>query len=204
VEIRIAKFLSYILHPLLMPTYGFALIFSTHNYIATFTPLNLKVIILVITFVFTFILPALNSFILLKMGKIRSLEMETPRERIIPYISTSFYFFALYYLFASAQFPPVFVILILGAGVSIVLTWLINFRWKISAHAVGVGGIIGATMGISLRLMIDLRLILIIIILVAGGLGFARLKLNAHSPAQVYTGFLLGIITELLLMIFYK
>jgi hypothetical protein len=186
-----------------MPTYGFLLIFSTKNYIATFTPFNLKVIILLITFVFTFVLPTINAVILLKMGRIKSLEMESTRERIIPYISTSLYFFSLYYLFTTAQFPPVFVILILGAGISIVLTWIVNFKWKISAHAVGIGGIIGATMGISLRLMIDLRFILIIVILMAGCLGFARLKLRAHSPAQVYTGFLLGILTELILMIFY-
>lgn len=203
-ETRIARFFSLIFHPLLMPTYGFLLIFITHNYIATFTPFNLKLVILAITFAFTFILPSVNAFILLKMGRINSLEMETPKERIIPYISTSMYFFALFYLFSTAEFPPVFLILILGAAISIVITWIINFKWKISAHAIGIGGIIGAILGMSLRLMIDLRLVLMIVILMAGCVGFARLKLNAHSPAQVYTGFLLGIIIELGLMIFYK
>ena len=203
-ETRLAKTLSLLLHPLLMPTYGFLLIFCTKNYISTFTPFSLKVVILSITFVFTFMLPALNAFILLKMGRIKSFEMETPKERIIPYISTSLYFFGLYYLFITAQFPPVFVILILGAAISILLTWIINFKWKISAHAVGVGGIIGAMIGISLRLMIDLRLILILVIFIAGLLGFARLKLNAHTPAQVYSGYLLGALTEFLLMLFYQ
>jgi hypothetical protein len=202
-ETRLAKILSVLFHPLLMPTYGFLLIFCTKNYIATFTPFNLKLVILGITFVFTFVLPAINSLILLKAKRISSLHMETSRERAIPYFSTSLYFFALYYLFHSAEFPPVFVILILGAGISILLTFIINFKWKISAHAIGVGGIVGATLGMSYRLMIDLRYILILVILLAGVVGYARLKLNAHTPAQVYTGFLMGFFVELILMIFY-
>jgi hypothetical protein len=202
-ETRIAKLFSYLFHPLLMPTYGFLLIFCTTNYIATFTPLNLKLIILGITFLFTFILPSINTLILLRAKKINSLEMETSRERTIPYISTSLYFFALYYLFYNAEFPPVFVILILGAAISILLTFIVNFKWKISAHAIGIGGIIGAVMGISFRLAIDLRLILVLCIFIAGCVGFARLKLNAHSPSQVYTGFLTGFVIELALMLFY-
>lgn len=202
-ENRIAKIISHLFHPLLMPTYGFLLLFSTNNYIAIFTPLSIKLVILIITFVFTFILPTVNALILLKAGRINSLEMETNRERVIPYLSTSLYFFALYYLFNDREFPPVFVVLILGAAISILLTFLVNFKWKISAHAIGVGGIAGAIWGISLRLAIDFRMILMLSVLVAGFIGFARLKLNAHTPAQVYTGFLTGFLIEFLLMIFY-
>lgn len=202
-ETRIAKIISYLLHPLLMPTYGFLLLFGTNNYIATFTPFKLKLIILGITFVFTFILPALNAVILLRSKRIKSLEMESASERNIPYLSTCFYFFALFYLFYNSEFPPVFVILVLAAGISILLTFLINLKWKISAHAIGIGGIIGATMGISARLLIDLQLVTIIVIILAGFVGFARLKLETHTPSQVYAGFLLGFLTEFLLMLFY-
>jgi membrane-associated phospholipid phosphatase len=61
---------------------------------------------------------------------------------------------------------------------------------------------IAAIIGISFRLSIDLRFISMCSILIAGFVGFARLKLNAHSPSQVYTGFLLGFLVEFLLMIF--
>lgn len=202
-ETKLAKFISVIFHPLTMPTYGFLLIFCTKNYIATFTPFNLKLIILGVTFVFTFLLPTVNALILLRMGKIKSLEMETIAERTIPYLSTSFYFFALFYLFYSAQFPAVLSALVLGAGISILLTLIINYRWKISAHAIGIGGIIGATIGLSFRLMTDMNAVLMLVIFCAGLTGYARLKLNAHTPAQVYSGFLLGTIIELSLMFFY-
>lgn len=186
-----------------MPTYGLALLFFTSNYISTFTPLALRLTVTVITFVFTFILPSLNALILLKTGRINSFEMETRKERVIPYISTALYFFALFYLFHQAQFPSFLNMLILAAAIAIIAAFLVNYKWKISAHAVGIGGLIGAIMGISLRLSIDLHLIIILLILCAGFAGYARLKLDAHSPAQVYTGFLLGFLAEFLLMIFH-
>lgn len=186
-----------------MPTYGFSLIFFTDNYISTFTPMPLRLTIICITFVFTFILPTINALILLKSGKIHSLQMETRKERVLPYFSTALYFFALYYLFHTARFPSFLNIIILAAGISIILGLLINFKWKISAHSIAVGGIIGAVMGISLRLMIDFHMILVLLLLCAGLIGFARLKLNVHSPSQVYAGYLLGFSVEFLMMIFY-
>ena len=202
-EEKSATFISFILHPLLMPTYGFLLIFFTKNYISVFTPMNYKVIIIAATFLFTFLLPTINALILLKMGRIKSLEMETSSERIIPYSSAAIYYFALFYMFYQKQLPAIFIILILGATISIVLTLIINYRWKISAHTIGIGGIAGATLGIMYRMQMDLSFIFIIVILFAGIVSYARLKLDAHTPAQVYTGLLMGFMVELLLMLFY-
>lgn len=202
-EARFAKIISYLFHPLLMPTYGFAFIFFTENYISTFVPSLLKYIILGVTFLFTFLLPTVNALILLKMKRIQSLEMETNEERIIPYSSTALYFFALFYLFYDAEFPSIFKIVILGAGISILLTFIINFKWKISAHTIGIGGIAGAALGIIYRVQMDMSIAFIAIVFLSGIVGYARLKLNAHSPAQVYTGFVLGFFIELGLMLFY-
>ena len=202
-ETRIAKVISYLFHPLLMPTYGFAFIFFTENYVSTFIPLLLKYIILGVTFLFTFLLPTINALILLKMKRIQSLEMETSSERIIPYSSTALYFFALFYLFYDAEFPGIFKIVILGAAISILMTFIINFRWKISAHTIGIGGIAGATLGIMYRVQMDMSLAFISILLLSGIVAYARLKLKAHTPAQVYTGFVLGFFIELGLMLFY-
>ena len=202
-ETRFAKIISYLFHPLLMPTYGFALIFFTKNYISSFISIELKYIILGVTFLFTFLLPTINALILLKMGRIRSLEMESTNERIIPYSSTALYYFALYYLFYNAEFPAIFKLAIIGAAISILLTFFINFRWKISAHTVGIGGIAGAAMGMIYRLEIDMFLTLLVILFCAGLVGYARLKLKAHSPSQVYSGFFLGVIVEFLLMVFF-
>jgi membrane-associated phospholipid phosphatase len=202
-EEKLAKLISYLFHPLLLPTYGFAILFFTKNYISTFTSTTIKLAILSITFVFTCLLPAVNALILLKTGRIKNLEIETTGERVILYTGAALYYIVLFYLFYFAEFPTLFRILILGAAISVLLAIFINLKWKISAHTIGIGGIAGAAVGIEYRLQLDFHLILILIILVAGIVGYARLKLNAHTPSQVYTGFVLGFLAELLLLIFY-
>ena len=62
---------------------------------------------------------------------------------------------------------------------------------------VGWGGIVGLVLSLSLRFSTDLMLFLILAILVSGCIGFARLRLNAHNPLQVYAGFLVGFLTVL-------
>jgi membrane-associated phospholipid phosphatase len=43
----------------------------------------------------------------------------------------------------------------------------------------------------------DMMIFLVIAILLSGITAFARLRLNEHLPLQVYSGFLLGLITIL-------
>jgi membrane-associated phospholipid phosphatase len=59
-------------------------------------------------------------------------------------------------------------------------------------------------LGIIYRLQLDFEAVLIAVLLVSGIVAYARLRLNAHTPAQVYTGFLLGFAIELGLMFFYQ
>jgi len=203
-EEKLARFISLLFHPLLMPTYGFSILFFTDNYISVFTSLGLRLVILIITFVFTFLFPFVNALILLKMGRIKSLSMEDHTERYIPYATTVLYYFALYYLFYNVEIPNLFKVLVLGASLSVLLTFIINFKWKISAHTIGIGGIAGAMLATVYRLQMELYLVLMLIIISAGIVGYARLKLKAHTPPQIYTGFLLGFLVEFLLLLFYK
>jgi hypothetical protein len=203
-EVRFAKIISALFHPLLMPTYGFLLLLFTNNYVSNFLNPDFKYHVLIVTFAFTFLLPVLNAIVLLKLKRISSLEMEDAKERIIPYGGTTLYYFSLFYLFWRQNLPWFFEALILGAGVSVLLTLFINFRWKISAHSVGIGGTVGAIFGIMYRMQIDLELVFLGALLVAGLVGYARLKLNAHTPAQVYGGFAAGLAIETGLMLFYQ
>jgi len=57
---------------------------------------------------------------------------------------------------------------------------------------VGIGGIAGALTGISFRLNVDFVLLISALILLAGLIGYARLKLMSHRPIQIYTGYILG------------
>jgi len=74
---RVAKILSYLFHPLMMPLYGISLIFY-YNPVFSFviTPKGQEVIYLIV-FITTFLFPALTAWLLLRNGSIKSLQMET-------------------------------------------------------------------------------------------------------------------------------
>ena len=81
-----------------------------------------------------------------------------------------------------------------------ILSLAVNFYRKISLHMIGIGGFTGLFLGLSLNFGINLNTEMIAGILLAGIIGFARLKSNSHQPAEIYTGFLMGVLVMTVLM----
>jgi membrane-associated phospholipid phosphatase len=113
------------------------------------------------------------------------------------YITLVFYL-ASYYLIRKLPVSVVYQRFLFAGCLSILFILAISYFWKISAHLVGWGGLTGLIFILSVRFNTDLMLLLIISLLVSGIVAFARIKLNAHSPSQVYAGFLLGFFTVLI------
>lgn len=67
---------------------------------------------------------------------------------------------------------------------------------------IGMGGFVGALIGVTQIIPVDLALWVMIGVFLSGLTGFARLKLNAHTPLQVYAGFLGGLLVMLLIFRF--
>ena len=198
----VAKIISYVFHPLIMPITGLSIIFNTDSYINYAVPQELKQAVLFLIGTSTAVLPILISFLMLNRKMIKSLEMETQKERIIPYAFTiAFYVFALYML-NQAPIPPVVFNFIIGATLSIIVAFVVNIKWKISAHMIGVGGLVGALFCVSIVLGIYTTPYLVLALLLAGLIGSSRLILKAHTPSQVYVGFAVGVLCQLVVLYF--
>jgi len=91
---------------------------------------------------------------------------------------------------------PAMKLLILGGAICILLSSVINLWWQISAHMVGIGGLIGVLVALCYFMQIPMLIEISIAILIAGFVGFARLFLRSHSPSQVYAGFLFGFLLQ--------
>lgn len=198
----IAKLISYFFHPLLMPTFGLWLLFTTNQYVAFVVQPAIAKALYIVVFISTFVFPVLSSMLLLFTGKISSLEMQTPRERRLPYLLTALYYVMGYYMIISKiPLPGEISLMILGANLSVVITLILNLFWKVSAHAVAIGGLIGAFMGIGVFSSATNVHVLALLFGLAGIIGYARLKLEAHKPLQVYAGYILGFLCEFLLFL---
>lgn len=188
-----------------MCSYGSILLFfflkgSVYDYM---TPVKLKWVISAMIFSFSFILPLINIFILYKLNRISSFTMENQSERTFPYILTSCFYFGLFYLFLDLNIWSSIKVLVLGGGLSVLLTAIINLWYKVSAHAVGIGGLIGALIMVSYVLKYNAVPEIAVLFLLAGIIATCRLYLEAHKPSQIYSGLLLGFSTQLVVFVLF-
>ncbi len=193
-EQKIAKVISVALHPLLIPTYTFVILFSLHYYFSIIIPYQVKYLIVGIIFITTFLIPASFVLIMLRRKMIGSLKMESRDERLSPLVVSAIFIFLSWYLISQLNISRMYPLFLLGSGITIIATILINLKEKISLHMVGIGGMLGAFIGISLRFNVDMIYIITMIVLVSGLVGFARLALNAHTQSEVYKGFFTGLL----------
>ena len=200
---RIAQIISVLFHPLLIPTYAFLILFSQKAYYSLLIPYESKLRLVVLVFIITFVFPSLIVVFFISRKWISSFQMEDKNERIYPYIVTGIFFSLAYYLLKDIQISPIYHFFALGSAILVFVAFLINFLWKISIHMIAMGGITGMILGMSLMNLFNSSLILYGLIFCSGLVGFARLQLRAHSHAQVYAGYLLGLSGMLLLALFF-
>lgn len=197
---RLAQILSLALHPVLMPTYALLFIFRQSTYFSYSVSPEAKMALFSIIILNTLILPVMISYILVKRGWIKSFEMEKREERLMPYLTNFILILLSAFMIYKLKLPRVFFLLTLGAAAAITIAMIVNIKWKISIHMIGIGGLIGTLFGLSTFLLVDLRIMIIVCLLIAGLLGVARVTLGAHRPSQIYAGFLAGFFCEYLLL----
>lgn len=195
---KLSQFISVFLHPVLMPTYALLFIFNNNSFFSYSMPDRAKLALYLIILLNTCIFPIMVSYLLIRKGVIKSFEMEKREERIIPFVSNLLLMLVAGFLIRTLRLPQVFFQLILGAAAALSIAILVNLKWKISIHMIGIGAMIGTFFGLSTFLMVDLRFPIIFTLVVAGFLGSARMSLGAHRSMQIYAGFIVGFFCEYL------
>lgn len=199
---KIASSISILLHPLLMPFLGIITIFRSGTYISIVDP-RLMNITLLIVFIFTIVLPLSIIPFYFYTRLIRKIEMNSTKERLVPYFATFVFFYIAHVVIKKLPLNYFFSIYMFASAISVLIVLIVSYFWKISTHMVGIGGFIGLVISLSIRMATNLLGILIIAIILAGITGYSRLKLNSHSPSQVYSGFGLGFFTITFFCLFF-
>lgn len=198
----LAKIITVIFHPLLMPVYGMAIIFSAPTLFG-YLPFPVKKLLFLILLVNNVLLPLSMLPFFIHMNIISSWSLSDRKERIIPLVITTILYCTTSFIIF--RFPiPVFLksFIYATAFLSLMVT-VINFRWKISLHSVGAGALIALVIILSLKMFTPLVWYLIPAVIAGGLILSSRLKLNFHNPQQVWYGFFIGIIGLALFMMFF-
>ncbi len=191
-EKKFAMALSIIFQPIFVPLYSLFILFNADTYITYAIQPEIRWIMYSITVVNTILFPIGIFYYFLKAGLIETLHMHTAKERSLPFLTTILFHLSTFFLFSQLPITGLFSNLILGAMASVALAFVINLKWKVSIHMLGMGGIVGTIIGLVLRYQVNAVTLIMGLVIISGLVGYARLRLNAHTPLQVYVGFVLG------------
>ena len=187
-----ARVISAVGHPLLMPLYTLLTLFALNEYLQAHPTsfLYFGFILLVNTFG-----ASISLYLLFRRGFIGDLEIRERAQRTWPFTLVLAYYSMTLYLVASdrsVHTPPEFVGMLLGVVVSIA-GGIVATRWfKLSMHTMAAGGVVGAVFALGQIQFTSHFPFLVFWIVAAGLIGASRLALRAHTPPQVYAGFLWG------------
>ena len=178
----LASIISFIFHPMLISLAAFSLLIYSSNPI----PENANSI-LAICFVFSNLIPIATVLILKKRGIISDLDASQKEQRIFPLTLGIIYSGIAFLILTYMQANPLVRGLMFCYMTNTIITILITRYWKISIHAIGVGGPIAVLWLAEFQYPIPALLILIAV-------SYSRVILKAHTILQAVAGALLGLV----------
>jgi len=189
---QLFRWISGILHPMLLPFIGTILLFQTGLY--SQWPISYKLYVQGLVFITTAILPALAILLLRRKGVITDLDVSVRSQRVIPYLVFGLTYAATVFFLMRAAFPWTIVKLFLGSLLSILVAFIITLKWKISAHTMSFGCLTGGAFVICLEQHVNPLLFFVVLFVLAGLQASSRVYLKAHTLAQAGVGFVLGVV----------
>jgi hypothetical protein len=197
-----AKATSVVFHPLFMPLYGLAIVFSAPT-LYGYLPFGVKKLLFLIVLVNNVVLP----LALLPFFKYRNIistwKIEERSERIIPLLFTTILYSTTSFIVFKFPIPLFLKSFIFGAFFLSLSVTVVSLWWKISIHSVGAGALIALVLILSAKMHTPLIWYLVSALIAAGGVLSSRLRLNSHNSLQVWLGFTAGFMGLILFMLFF-
>jgi hypothetical protein len=192
-----AYFFSILFHPLLISSYVFAFLIYLHpaafEGVDTHTK-NLRMFSMVL---FTIFFPAVSLFLAWRLKLIKNLSLENRQDRLVGFIVTMFFYFWASYVFRNLpDVPSVAAHFVLGTFLAVCGAWMCTIFYKVSLHAVAMGGLISFFILFGQVDPYVSGLYLVLSILICGLVCSSRLILGAHNRFEMVTGFIVGIIAQ--------
>lgn len=193
----LAHFFSYVFHPLFIPLYVmYFLLFVHPSYAAGFdTRIKMQAVLIVALNAVFF--PLFCVLLLKGLGFIQSVFLHTQKDRIIPYIASGVFFFWTWHVFRQqSQYHPIFASFFFGVLLTASAALLANIYFKISMHAMGMGGVIGLFLVIMSYNTMLMTWPLSLAVLITGIVCTSRLIISNHSAGDIYLGLIVGTICQ--------
>lgn len=198
-EPLLPRIISVILHPLFTVVYTVVLIFIFTDFKFLFA--NQFIRFMTPVLFFSCIIPATGLYFLRLTNIIRDFRLDNRNDWTLPVTVFFLSYSLLFYYFFSAKLYIWFLSVVLIPLILLVIYVIISRFWRISAYMMSIGGLIGCILSVCYNVKgLNLPVLFIILFILAGCLGVARLMLKRSTPPQVYAGFLIGFVISYLIV----
>jgi hypothetical protein len=187
----VAKIISVVFHPLFMPIYGILIIFSAPTLFG-YLPFSIKRLLILIVLINNVFLPLSLLPYLKYRNHITSWSIDNQRERMLPLFIATILYAATSYIIIRYPVPVFIKTYIFGIFIISLSVTTLNMWWKISIHSTASGAIAALVLVLSFKMNSPLLWPMLLVIISAGLILSARLKLNVHNSSEVWSGFFLG------------
>ncbi|MEI8141267.1 MAG: hypothetical protein WCG90_00225 [Chitinophagia bacterium] len=193
----LAHLLSYVFHPLFIPTYFFLYLMQVVPFeFVGITEWQLNMRLFSVAWLTAFF-PALAVFLLWRLKLSDSIFLRTQKERIIPYVITMFFYWWMYYLSRNFTDQPVALkFFYLGIFVASAIGLTVNNFMKVSLHAMGIAGLMTAVILVSVFYPVNNAIWALLTVLLTALVISARLVVSDHSKKELVVGLFIGICTQ--------
>jgi hypothetical protein len=193
----IAHFFSILFHPLLISSYTIAFLIYIHP--AAFEGVDLRTanLRMLSVFLFSVFFPGLSLFLAWRLKLVKSLSLDTRNDRLVGFIVTMFFYFWTSYVFRNLpDTPPVAAHFLLGTFLAVCAAWMCTIFYKVSLHAVAMGGLVAFSILFSHSDPFTSGLYIAVPILIAGIVCSSRLIMGAHNRFEMISGFIIGFFAQ--------
>jgi len=188
---KAAPVISYLFHPLLMPTLGLLIILNSGTYLSLIDPAAKRAIIFVMA-LGTLVFPLLMlPFLQYRNLVLRSGQATTKQEKLIPQIIILILYIITFIYFQKLPLSHVIHGYVLSVLATFFLVLVLNLKFRVSLNTAALGGLTGLIIALIYLYETELQGILMLAIFAGGLTGTSRLALGEHR-GEVFWGFLLG------------
>ena len=194
----LAHFFSYIFHPLFVPLYVTLFLMYVHPSYFSGMDQQTKLWLPISVVQLSIFYPVIVVVLLKLLGFIDSIFLRAQKDRIIPYIAGGIFYFWLYQVCRNYPSPlhPIMPAFTLGVFLAASAALIANIYFKISMHAIGMGGWLGIFLVIMNSNTMLMTWPLCAVLLITGLVCTSRLMISDHSSKDIYMGLLMGLICQ--------
>ena len=195
-----AKLFSMLFAHFYLPVLAFLILF-TFSYMKLL-PLNYKLFILAIVYLFTVVFPLLSIYAFRRLNGLHRRQLSRREMRTIPYIIFILCYGCCLFLLTEMHMPHMMISILAGAFILQIICALINNWIRISTHSAAAGAMIGALLAFSIIFVFNPTWWLCLSLLIAGCVGTSRLILRQHALYEVNLGLFIGLVCGFLCILY--